>query len=64
MNQRPVACTKKALGSLVRSRGLPVTVEAAGSGKAVEISQVKGMAQSLRDILAIASAFGNGCVVK
>ncbi len=64
MHPKPIACTKKAVGSCVRAHGLPVTVEAAGSGKSVEITQVKGMARLLRPILVIASAFGNGCVIK
>ena len=63
MKQKTVFRSKSTLACAIRLNGLPVTLEAAGSGLRVEITETSGLSKKAHDILDTAALFGNGVVI-
>lgn len=64
MGQRKdVLFTSSQLGRAIHGHGLPVVIEAAGSGFSVTIKDLSEVATKAREILRTAEVFGNGLVV-
>lgn len=62
--QQPVLFTPQGLREEIRRLGLPVRVEAAGSGICAEIRQISpSMRRGVRQVLNAAQAVGSGFVV-
>ena len=61
--RKEVLYTSEQFARSIHRHGLPVTYEAAGSGRAVRIRKVTEIAELGRKLLGFTNAFGNGFVL-
>lgn len=62
-HRKKVVFTPHQLAGAIRTHGLPVTLEAAGTGVIVCITTIAEIAQKGRNVLRTAQAMGNGLVI-
>ena len=64
MLQKECFCSYETLMNAIGEHGLPIELEAAGSGMSVHISDISEISNETQKILKHAAVMGNGVVIK